>query len=168
MTRTTWPVRWSPFSTCVPRLLSRAGWRGRGLLPDHCSRAVAHSFLVIAIFAGMARADGIHSTLMDAQKAFDQAHYNQALKLYEQANAAESGHAAIEYDMALCHLKLGDADKATQQFESVASRTGVSRSLRRDAFYDIGLIRARAARRSPRRAASTRGRGRRSAPGARS
>jgi TPR repeat protein len=97
-------------------------------------------------FTSFARADGIHSTLMDAQKQFEQAHYDQALKLYEQADKAEPGHAAIEYDVGLCHLHLGDADKAAQHFESVASRGEVNNSLRRDAFYNMGLIRARAAR----------------------
>lgn len=101
--------------------------------------------LLFGLGGNVALGAGIHSTLTDAQKQFEQTHYDQSLKLYEQANEAEPGHAAIEYNIGLCHLYLGDGDKAIQHFEGLASRADVNRSLRRDAFYDVGLIRARGA-----------------------
>ncbi|NLU22882.1 MAG: hypothetical protein GXW89_19555 [Phycisphaerae bacterium] len=113
-------------------------------------RSSSRILLVVVVwaFAGnnAALSADIHSLLLDAQKQFENARYDQALKLYQRANDAEPGHAAIEYNIALCHLYLGDGEKAAQQFESLASRGEVSRLLRRDAFYNVGLIRARAAR----------------------
>lgn len=102
--------------------------------------------LTACAFAPTARADDLRSTLVEAQSHFEAARFDQALKLYEKANATEPGHAAIEYNLALCHLRLGDGDKAAQQFETLASRAGISAALQRDAFYNVGLIRARAAR----------------------
>ncbi len=87
----------------------------------------------------------IRPTLLDAQGQFQQAHYEQALKLYQQADEAEPGHAAVEYDIGLCHLYLGDGEKAIQRFEALASRSEAGTPLRRDAFYNIGLVRARGA-----------------------
>ncbi len=95
---------------------------------------------------GTAVSAEIRSTLVDAQEQFEQGHHEQALKLYKQADEAEPGHAAVAYNIGLCHLNLGDAEKAMQQFERVASQAGVSRRLRRDAFYNIGLVRASGAR----------------------
>jgi len=96
--------------------------------------------------AGAAAAE-IRPTLVDAQAQFEQTHYEQALKLYKQADAAEPGHPAVEYNIGLCHLNLGDGEKAMQRFESVASRAHVNGSLRSDAFYNVGFIRASDARR---------------------
>jgi hypothetical protein len=94
---------------------------------------------------GVSFAAGISSTLTDAQKQFEQTHYDQALKLYLEANEAEPGHAAIEYNIGLCHLYLADGQKAIQYFESLAGRSDVNRALRRDAFCNVGLIRAKGA-----------------------
>lgn len=122
-----------------------------------CSRAfvISRGFVIQFAFAvavcvlaraGSASGADIHSTLIAAQKQFENGRYDEALKLYQQANDAEPGHAAVEYNVALCHLHLGDGAKAAQQFESVASRGEVGGPLRRDAFYNVGLIRARSAR----------------------
>jgi tetratricopeptide (TPR) repeat protein len=101
--------------------------------------------LVFGLSGPAARAASIHSTLTDAQMQFEQAHYDQALELYQKANEVEPGHAAIEYNIGLCRLYLGEAEKAIQVFEGLASRSDVNQSLRRDAFYNVGLVRARGA-----------------------
>jgi len=149
----------------IGRRDTRAGCHARGVLAlsavEGCRRAIRPTrpagpagpiglsrlclLLACALLAPAAHAAGIHSTLTEAQQQFEQGRYEQALKLYQQANEAEPGHAAVEYDIGLCHLYLGDADKAIQYFESLASRGNVNRSLRRDAFYNVGLIRARGA-----------------------
>ncbi|MHC4798131.1 MAG: tetratricopeptide repeat protein, partial [Planctomycetota bacterium] len=113
-------------------------------------RSIARGIILTIIYlllCGSASAAQIRSTLVDAQKQFQQKHYEQALKLYKQADEAEPGHSAIQYNMALCHLNLGDGGKAMQHFEKVASQMDISQSLRRDAFYNVGFIRTEAARR---------------------
>lgn len=102
--------------------------------------------LTVFGFAFEARADSIHATLLQAQASFEASRFDQALKLYQQANETEPGHPAIEYDIALCYLRLGEGDKAAQQFESLGSRAVVPPNIQLDAFYNLGLIRARAAR----------------------
>ncbi len=91
------------------------------------------------------RAD-IRPLLLEAQDHFAKSRFDQALKLYKQADEAESNHPAVAYNIGLCYSNLGDSDKAIQEFEKVASQTGVPASLKQDAFYNIGLERAESAR----------------------
>jgi predicted DNA-binding protein YlxM (UPF0122 family) len=102
--------------------------------------------LLVISTALPAAAAEIRPLLLDAQAQYEQSHYEQALKLYQQADQAEPGHAAVEYNIGMCHLSLDDPEKAIQQFERVASRSEVNRTLQRDAFYNIGLVRATSAR----------------------
>ncbi len=92
------------------------------------------------------RAADVRPLLLDAQKQYADGRYEQALKLYRQAADAAGGDAAIDYNSGLCHLRLGDGDKAIQQFEAVASRAEAPPSLRRDAFYNLGVVRVTATR----------------------
>lgn len=92
-----------------------------------------------------ARGATIRPLLLDAQRQFDADQFDQALKLYKQADEQEPGEAAIEYNLGLCHLRLGDIQNALQRFEAVASRSESPPTIRQDAFYNLGLVRAQAA-----------------------
>ncbi|NLE57087.1 MAG: tetratricopeptide repeat protein [Planctomycetes bacterium] len=100
---------------------------------------------LLAMPLASARAD-IRPLLLDAEGQFTQNRFEQALKLYKQADEAEPDHPAVWYNMGLCHMELGDGDKAIQQFEKAASQSGVPAYLKQDAFYNIGLARAASAR----------------------
>ena len=100
---------------------------------------------LIAVLPVVARAD-IRALLLDAEEQFEQNRFEQALKLYKQADEAEPDHPAVWYNMGLCHMELGDGDKAIQQFEKTASHSGVPAYLKQDAFYNVGLARAASAR----------------------
>lgn len=100
-------------------------------------------FVMVALTS--ARAD-IRPLLLDAEEQFTQNRFEQALKLYKQADEAEPDHPAVWYNIGLCHSELGDGDKAIQQFEKVASRSGIPAGLKQDSFYNIGLARAESAR----------------------
>ena len=76
---------------------------------------------LIAVPLASVRAD-IRPTLLDAEKQFSENRFDQALKLYKQADEAEPDHPAVWYNIGLCYSQLGDGDKAIQQFEKVASR----------------------------------------------
>lgn len=99
----------------------------------------------LALCSSLQAAD-VTSLLVDAQTQFQESHYEQALKLYKQAQDQPGGDASIEYNIGLCHLHLGDGDKAIQHFEGVASRADASATVRRDAFFNVSVIRATAAR----------------------
>jgi hypothetical protein len=101
--------------------------------------------LVLAWCSSVQAAD-LTSLLVDAQTQFQESHYEQALKLYKQAQDQAGGDASVEYNIGLCHLHLGDGDQAIQHFESIASRADASATVRRDAFFNVGVIRATAAR----------------------
>ena len=100
----------------------------------------------ILAMCGSLRAAELTSLLIDAQIQFQETHYEQALKLYKQAQDEAGTNAPVEYNIGLCHLRLGDGDKAIQHFESVASQADASASVRRDAFFNVGVIRATTAR----------------------
>lgn len=99
---------------------------------------------VLAVSA--ARAADVQPLLRDAQRQYEQSRFEQALKLYKQAADTAGADAAVDYNMSLCHLKLGDGDKAIALLEGIASRADLRPALRRDAFYNIGAIRTMAAR----------------------
>ncbi len=101
----------------------------------------------LALCSSLQAAD-VTSLLVDAQTQFQESHYEQALKLYKQAQDEAGGGASVEYNIGLCHLHLGDGDNAIQHFEGVASRADASATVRRDAFFNVGVIRATAARQS--------------------
>ena len=101
---------------------------------------------VILVLCGSLRAADYTPLLIEAQTRFKESHYEQALKLYRQAQDQAGGDASVEYNIGLCHLRLGDPDKAIQHFESVASRADAPSTVRRDAFFNIGVIRATAVR----------------------
>lgn len=104
--------------------------------------------LACLAFNTAAPAADFRETLTDAQEQFDAGRFDQALKLYESADKLEPGHAAVTYNQGLCRLSLGEADGAVRHFESVASRGDeVNRTIRGDAFYNIGMIRAESAHR---------------------
>lgn len=100
----------------------------------------------ILVVGGSLQAADITSLLVDAQTRFQESHYEQALKLYKQAHDQAGADASVEYNIGLCHLRLGDGDKAVQHFERVASRTEAPSSVRRAAFFNLGVVRATAAR----------------------
>jgi tetratricopeptide (TPR) repeat protein len=105
--------------------------------------------VLLVTLAGIARpavADDFRSKLLEAQEQFQEDRYHRALDLYQEAARVEPDHAAVEYNIGLCHLRLDDPDKAVKEFERVAARRDIRQSLRRDALYNIGLVRARAAR----------------------
>lgn len=93
-----------------------------------------------------AEAADFRSLLLQAQSEFEQEHFDKALGLYRQADEAEPDHAAVAYNIGLCHERLDDGEKAIQQFEKVSSRTDIATKLRQEAFYNIGVIRAESAR----------------------
>ena len=99
----------------------------------------------LALCTGLHAAE-LTALLADAQSRFRESHYEQALKLYKQAQDEAGSDASVEYNIGLCHLHLGDGDKAIQHFESVASRADATATVRRDAFFNVGVIRASAAR----------------------
>jgi hypothetical protein len=100
----------------------------------------------VMVLCSSLQAADITSLLADAQTQFQESHYEQALKLYKQAQNQAGGDASVEYNIGLCHLHLGDGDKAIQHFEGIASRAEASATVRRDAFFNVGVIRAAAAR----------------------
>lgn len=125
----------------------RAGRRVGGRLRVRgLTRRVPVGVVLCATAAGAAWGADVRPWLLDGQKQYADGRYEQALKLYRQAADAAGADAAIDYNLGLCHLQLGDGDKALQQFEGVASRAEVKASIRRDAFYNIGVVRANSAR----------------------
>ncbi len=117
-------------------------------LPSSVRRLLWLGIVVSIAGAGHAvRAADIGSVLRDAQAEYAQSHFEQALKLYRQAADMAGADASVDYNMGLCHLKLGDGDKAIALFEGVASRADARPAVRRDAFYNIGVVRVTAARR---------------------
>jgi hypothetical protein len=102
--------------------------------------------LLGSLLIGTAHAADIRPLLHDAQTQYAQSHFEQALKLYRQAADMAGADASVDYNMGLCHLKLGDGDKAIQLFEGVASRADVKPSVRRDASYNMGVVRVTVAR----------------------
>ncbi len=121
-------------------------------VPRTCNHPLAS--LIHVILLALLLTAGATSTLavsnrdllLDAQDHYKQSHFEQALKLYQQADAQGDGDAAIDYNIGLCHLRLGDGENAVRQFEAVASNATAPASLRVDAFYNIGHVRATAAR----------------------
>lgn len=101
---------------------------------------------MLALLPWAAAVADIRPLLLEAQDHFAQNRFDQALKLYKRADEAESDHPAVAYNIGLCYSNLGDSERAIQQFERVATRSGVPASLERDAFYNIGLERAESAR----------------------
>ena len=99
----------------------------------------------LALCTGL-HAAGYTSLLVDAQTQFRESHYEQALKLYKQAQDEAGSDTSLEYNIGLCHLHLGDGDKAIQHFENVAAQADATATVRRDAFFNVGVIRASAAR----------------------
>ncbi|MGD2110412.1 MAG: hypothetical protein PVI86_13610 [Phycisphaerae bacterium] len=98
------------------------------------------------VLCASVHAGELTSLLVDAQTQFQESHYEQALKLYKQARDQSGNDASVEYNIGLCHLRLGDADKATQHFEGVASRADAGVTVRRDALFNVGVIRASGAK----------------------
>lgn len=98
------------------------------------------------LMGGSVWAANMTDLLVDAQTQFQASHYDQALKLYKQARDLAGSDASVRYNIGLCHLRLGDGDKAIQHFEEVASRSNVSDEVRRDALFNVGVIRTAAAR----------------------
>ncbi len=116
---------------------------------NHPIASLIHVILMALILNGGATstlAVPNRDILLDAQNQYEQSHFEQALKLYQQADAQGEGNHSIDYNIGLCHLRLGDGEKAVRQFEAVASDTAAPASLRVDAFYNIGYVRATAAR----------------------
>ncbi|MBN1491289.1 MAG: hypothetical protein JXA69_15355 [Phycisphaerae bacterium] len=103
--------------------------------------------LLVLFGVAASRAADVQPTLRAAQDQFESDHYEQALKLYRQAaEDATDDSSSIEYNIGLCHLRLGDGDKAIERFEDIASRTEARPALRSDALFNLGVIRATAAR----------------------
>ncbi len=122
------------------RTAAAPGWtRARGRVCV-CLAALA---CLRALPAGAA---DIRPLLREAQKQYADQRYEQALRLYREASDAAGGDDAVDYNIGLCHLNLGDGEKAIRQFEAVASRAEARPSVRRDSFYNIGVVRATAAR----------------------
>jgi len=107
-----------------------------------CALALA----VLMAGAASARASDTQELLLQAQEEFGASHFEQALKLYKQADEKEPGDSAVEYNMGLCHMHLGDGDNAATRFEGVASRSDIGDALKADTWYNLGLVRATAAR----------------------
>jgi hypothetical protein len=112
------------------------------------SAAVRLALIFAALIAAIRPASGAatQDLLLQAQEQFAASHFDQALKLYKEADQQEPGDSAVEYNMGLCHMNLGDGDNAVTLFEGVASRADISDALRADAWYNLGLVRATAAR----------------------
>jgi len=119
-----------------------------GTAPSSLARRLLFLGIVVSIAgAGRAvRADDVGTVLREAQAEYAQSHFERALKLYRQAADMAGADASVDYNMGLCHLKLGDGDKAITLFEGVASRADTRPAVRRDAFYNIGVVRVTAAR----------------------
>jgi|GEM_PF-1159384 len=118
--------------------------------PTQTLPKVVHTLRVVPaaaclVLASWCLAD-VRPKLIEAQELYASARYEQALKLFTQAAEAADAPLHVEYNIALCHLQLGDAEKAIRGFEAVASRSDAAPDLRRDAFYNIGFCRATAAR----------------------
>lgn len=95
---------------------------------------------------GMVWAEEAGELVRAAQAQYEQNHFEQALKLYKQVRDEGKGDDAVDYNIALCHLRLGDTEQAITRFEAVSTRIEAADSLRADAFYNIGVTRARAAK----------------------
>ena len=109
-------------------------------------RTTLATMVAWVVLAGGAWAADVTPVLVEAQTQFEAGHYEQALKLYKQAQDEAGGDAFVEYDIGLCHMRLGDGEKAAQHFEQVASRADAPVEIREDAFFNVGVIRATAAR----------------------
>jgi len=143
--------RWMTNESCRSATAACGAVRARGR-----SSRKRHGHLMCFLWGAALALSGLRSAsavaadvrglLLDAQKQYEQSHYEQALKKYREALDAGGNDASIDYNIALCHLNLGDAEKAIQLFEGVAGRSDARPALRRDASYNIGVIRATAAR----------------------
>ena len=106
--------------------------------------------LIIVVLIGLCSSNalGIESRnlLLDAQAQFQEQNFDKALTLYKQAAEEAPNQPSVSYNIGLCHVRLGDAEKATTQFETVTADAETSDTLRRDAFYNIGLLRTQSAR----------------------
>ena len=52
----------------------------------------------------------------------------------------------MAYNIGLCHVRLADGDKAVEHFERAASEADALPLVRRDALFNLGVLRAQVAR----------------------
>jgi len=112
-------------------------------------RAFVHLLLMmfLAVSARHCLADERHDMLLQAQEQFQKSNYDQALETYRKLKDTGKGDPATDYNMALCHLKLGGREKALELFEAVGSSLEGAKSIRKNALYNAGVVRAENARR---------------------
>ncbi len=84
--------------------------------------------------------------MTNAQQAFEQGQYDEALTLYEQAHDESEGDLSVLYNAAVCRMSLGQPDEAIRTFEDVAANANVSTTLEADALFSIGVLRSTQAR----------------------
>ncbi len=123
--------------------------RPQGLTEASAMPAVARTLVAVSVLGALTRtadAGNIRPLLLDAQSEFQQEHYDKALALYRQAEEESADDPFLLYNTGLCHLRLGDGDKAIEQFERAASSADAKPDLKQDALYNVGHLRATSAK----------------------